>query len=205
MKFCQKIGCYFGIVLFVIVQLNGVAVEASNQNNSDKSSSSFEPMAVGNTWLYQVTQSDGQVSQLRRTITKVQVINGVEHYYYAVVDPEYGDVVGSYQQYVVNGALFVSYPNIPTSEKLISNSPSVGDTWSYNVGGESSVFTITSTDTVFETPAGSFVCAIVVNEIKDGSELVEKITFFFAKGVGVVRELYHDGSENILLSYSFVE
>lgn len=162
----------------------------------------IEPMNVGNTWHYKVTDPGGSVRAIYRTITKKTIIKGnVTIYRYTVTDSNSGDVVGGYDQYVRNGDVFISYDHLDYDEKIIPRLPIFGEAWVYEFSGGRSLYTVVSLDEVVDTSAGSFRCIKIDNETSLIPYETEKMELYFSKDVGLVRTVYSDGSEDILLDF----
>tara|TARA_R110002111_G_scaffold247140_5_gene310236 strand:+ start:48834 stop:49934 length:1101 start_codon:yes stop_codon:yes gene_type:complete len=155
-------------------------------------------MKVGNSWLYRVTEPDGTVRRVLRTISETKMVEGEVVFHYSVIDPDDQHDFGGYDQLIRDGAIYVSFDYEQVLMKIVPLSPKLGESWESKATKYKDTYKIVSLDETVETPAGTFNCVAVLNEITD-QKGTHKATFYFAPGVGVVRTAYDDGTDERLL------
>ena len=165
----------------------------------------IEPMAVGNTWEYQSVEIDGSKSTLKRVITSATSIDGEVQFHYTIYTPRHNPLLpnAGYDQLVRKDAIYIVFPNErPT--KIVPLNPKAGETWENKLENATDKYKVESIDESVTTPAGKFKCVVVLNEMEDrkGKHFVR---FYFARGVGLVRTIYDDGVEELLVKYKVVK
>ncbi|QDT28840.1 hypothetical protein Enr10x_41860 [Gimesia panareensis] len=174
------------------------------QQKSNESPKSIEPMKVGNSWLYRVTDADGTVRRVLRTISETKMVDGEVVYHYSVIDPDDQHDFGGYDQLIRDGAIHVAFEHDPVFRKIVPLSPKLGDSWESKKISYKDTYKIVSLDETVETPAGTFQCVAVLNEIVDRKG-TSQVTFYFAPGIGVVCTHYSDGTDERLLKANIVD
>lgn len=175
-----------------------------NRDTKDTSQGAIEPMAVGNAWVYQVSDGNGSSWQIRRTITATRDLDGETAYHYSVVDLTDGSEFEGYDQVLRKDGIYSVFAFDGVLRKQVPLRPKIGDLWKFPLGGVTETYTVTSTDEPVTTPAGTFKCTVVVNEVTD-EKGPHKATFYFARGVGLVRTHYDDGGDEQLIEYKLAE
>lgn len=161
-------------------------------------------MKVGNSWLYRVTESNGTVRRVLRTISETKRVEGEVVYHYTVIDPDDQYDFGGYDQLYREGAVYFAFEHAPIFQKILPAAPKMGESWESKGLKYKDTYKIVSLDKTVETPAGTFKCVAVLNESVDRKG-TNQVTFYFAPGVGVVRTSYDDGTDELLLKANIVD
>jgi hypothetical protein len=173
----------------------------------------YFPVDVGNTWVYAITDRDGQpVGFDTVTVTGVEgntvTIAGVQKNNVTFVGPgpyehEYGVTAESIKWSWANGTTENGSP-ADSGDFLIRTPLSVGTQWQSLF----SDFEIVAVDTTIETPAGSFDNVIVVRDNDcngwGGALCATSYTThtYYAKGIGLVKSMISSDKKRSLVSFS---